>query len=143
MKWLTKSGKVKDIKGIHQYKVDWDDDQGSRFSEEVLDLLHPYWKGHIVFAELPVVGGTKGMRYDYVNVTRKIIIETDGRQHGAFVKHFHGHPLNYGSQIGRDLLKDELAEKNGFHMVRIKPSDLPALRADIKEWFLKTHDITL
>ncbi len=146
MKWKTPSGRLKDIKGVHQYLVDWTAKQGSEFSREVLGLLEPYWRGHIVFAELPipVIGGVKGMRYDFVNQTRRIIVETDGAQHSQMSEFFHqGSRLNYQAQIRRDLLKDDLAEKNGFRMVRIKPDDLPKLRVSIKAWFRATHDITL
>ena len=84
------------------------------------------------------------MRYDFVNLTKKVIVETDGRQHDAFNKHFHGNSrANYQAQIKRDLLKDALAEKNGFKMVRIKPGDLPKIRVSIKAWFRATYDITL
>lgn len=142
MKWKTRSGKLKDIKGVHNYLVDWTAKQGSEFSREVLDLLYPFWKGDIVFAELPVAGTR--MRYDFVNITRKIIVETDGEQHGAYNKHMHnGSIWNYQSQITRDMDKDHLAEINGFRMVRIKPDDLPKLRVSIKAWFKAYHDITL
>ncbi len=144
MKWKTKSGRLKDIKAVHTYLVDWTAKQGSIFSTEVLELLQPYWRRDIVFAELPVVGGAKGMRYDFVNQTKRIIVETDGQQHHTFNNHFHqGSQFNYRSQIIRDLLKDELAEMNGFQMVRIKPEDLPKLRVSIKAWFKAVYDITL
>lgn len=142
MKWKTASGKLKDIKGVHQYLVDWTAKQGSEFSAEVLELLMPYWKGNIVFAELPVAGTR--MRYDFVNLSRKIIVETDGEQHDAYNKHMHkGNPFNYRDQIVRDSEKNHLAEINGFKMVRIKPGDLPKLRVSIKAWFKAYHDISL
>jgi hypothetical protein len=142
MKWKTASGKLKDIKGVHNYLVDWTAKQGSEFSTEVLGLLQPYWGKDIVFAELPVAGSK--MRYDFVNQTKKIIVETDGQQHGSYNKHMHqGSVWNYQAQVTRDLDKDALAEKNGFRMVRIKPEDLPKLRVSIKAWFKAYHDITL
>ena len=138
MKFVTPSGKFKDIP-VGKYRVDFDGDQGSQFSEEVLDFLYPYWKTDYVYAEVPVAG-TK-MRYDYVNLTKRIIVETDGEQHDEFVKHFHGTiPVaKYLKQIKNDLLKDQMAEHNGFKMVRIKPGDLPLTKA----WFAKHYDITL
>jgi hypothetical protein len=137
MKQITKTGKVKNVKTT-PYLVDWDGEQGSKFSEEVLDFLYKYWKNDVVLAEWPVVG-TK-MRYDYVNLSKKIVCETDGEQHDD--------PLNFrnrGSsavwlaQIKRDILKDEIAELNGFKMVRIKPKDLPLT----KEFFKQQFDIDL
>lgn len=141
MKWLTPTGRPKDIRGIHLYKVDWEGDQGSLFSEEVLDLLYPYWKHDIVFAELPVAGTR--LRYDYVNLSKKIICECDGKQHDLYSAFMHGNPEKYKTQIKNDLLKDKAAEVNKFKMVRIKPAHLPLLRVNIKDWFLKTHNITL
>ena len=143
MKWKTKSGRLKNIPGIHTYMVDWTGKQGSQFSQEVLELMEPYWRHDIVFAELPVAGPGR-MRYDFVNLTKKIILETDGRQHDVFNNHFHqGSRINYQAQIKRDLDKDYLAELNGFKMVRIKPDDLPKLRISVKAWFRATYGIIL
>lgn len=137
MEWKTATGKIKNIP-MHKYLVDWDGDQGSAFSEDVLDFLHTYWKNDIVCAEVPVAG-TK-MRYDYVNVSKKIICETDGAQHDKFISgHFHRTREDYKAQIKRDMLKDELAQKNGFKMIRIKPTDLPLT----KEWLEETFEIKL
>lgn len=141
MKWLTPTGRFKDIKHIHTYRVDWEGDQGSDYAAEILDLLYPYWKFDIVYAELPVVGTR--LRYDYVNVSKRIICECDGAQHDDFNKHFHGHRERYKRQIKNDILKDSAAEKNGYKMVRIKPYDLPKIREDIKGWFLEMFNITL
>lgn len=137
MKWKTLSGHIKDIP-MHKYLVDWDADQGSEFSASVLEFLEPYWKHDIVCAEIPVAGTR--MRYDFVNVSKKLICETDGAQHDKFMAgHFHRTREDYKAQIKRDMLKDTLAQKNGFKMMRIKPTDLPLT----KEWFFKTFEVTL
>lgn len=142
MKWKTPNGKIRDIKGIHTYLVDWTASQGSEFSTEVLELLEPYWRHDMVFAELPVAGTR--LRYDFVNLSKRIICETDGIQHSCFSEHFHsGSREKYKLQIKNDLLKDRAAETNGFQMVRIKPADLPKLRVSPKAWFKAYHDITL
>ena len=137
MKWKTLHGKVKEIPTAC-YRVDWDGEHGSRFSKSVLEFLRPYWQNHVVLAEYPVAGGN--MRFDFVNITRRIVIETDGIQHDQYNAHFHrGSEHVYKDQIKRDLKKDDIARLNGFTMVRIKPSDLPLT----KEWLEKTFDITL
>lgn len=137
MKWKTATNKIKDIP-MHKYLVDWDADQGSMFSEDVLAFFHAYWKNDIVCAEVPVAG-TK-MRYDFVNVSKKVICETDGAQHDQYISgHFHRNREDYKKQIKRDILKDELAQKNGFKMIRIKPADLPLT----KEWVESTFQIRL
>lgn len=138
MKWKTISGKLKDV-NMGNHLIDWDDDQDSKFSKEVADFLHPYWKYDVVCVQVPVAGREK-MTYDYVNVSKKIIMEVDGSQHQSFNKHFHGDcRAKYRAQIDRDLLKDKLAEKNGFTMIRIRPEDLPLT----KEWVEETWEITL
>lgn len=141
MKWLTPTGRPKDIRNIYQYRVDWEGEQGSDYAAEILDLLYPYWKHDIVFSELPVVGTR--LRYDYVNTSKRIICECDGKQHDDFSTHFHGHREQYKKQIKNDILKDSAAERNGYKMVRVKTYDLPKLREDIKKWFLDVYDITL
>lgn len=137
MKWKKQSGKLVDIP-VHRYLVDFDADQGSEFSANVLDFFYPFWKHDIVAAELPVAG-TK-LRYDFVNITKRLIVETDGIAHLSPKSHFHqGSRAKWLSQVKRDLLKDQLAEKNGFKMLRIRPDHLPLT----KEWVESTFDITL
>ncbi len=142
MKWKTKSGRLKDIP-VHRYLIDWSADKfDSEFSTEVIRLLEPYWRHDLVVVQLPVAGSR--MSYDYVNLSKRIICEADGEQHGRYNSWMHqGSRLNYQAQIKRDLDKDALAELNGFTMVRIKPDDLPKLRVSVKAWFKATHDITL
>lgn len=138
MTFKTPTGRLKDIPHINSYRVDWDADQGSDFSTDVLSFLEPYWKHDIVFAELPVAGTR--MRYDFVNLTKKVVVETDGEQHddpAAF--HNRGSKAIWLAQIKRDELKNRGAAMNGFKMVRIKPDDLPLT----KKWFLDTYDIAL
>lgn len=142
MKFKTRTGRVKDIP-IHRYLIDWTAKKyDSEFSTEVIRLLEPYWRRDIILTQVPVAGTR--MSYDFVNITKKIVLENDGEQHGRYNSFMHnGSPLNYGAQITRDLDKDALAELNGFQMVRIKPEDLPKLRVSIKNWFRATYDITL
>jgi len=138
MKFITPTGRFKDIP-VHKYRVDFDAEQGSEFSASVLDFFYPYWKHDIVCAELPVAGRDK-MRYDFVNLSKKIILETDGIAHLDPKSHFHkGSPAKWLSQIKRDDLKNQMAKRNGFTMIRIEPDDLPLT----KEWVEETYSITL
>lgn len=137
MKWITLRGRVVDVPTA-KYRVDWDGDQGSRFSKAVLDWIKPYWEKDAVLAEWPVPGGNR-MRFDFVNINKRLIVETDGKQHDQYSDHFHGSQSAYRAQMGRDLKKDEVALLNQFTMIRIKPEDLPLT----KEWLEKTFDITL
>ncbi len=137
MKFITPTGRLKDIP-VHQYRVDFDADQGSEFSAGVLDFFYPYWKAHVVLAELPVAG-TK-MRYDFVNLDRRLILETDGVAHFDPKSHFHGgSPAKWLAQIKRDELKNRMAQVNGFTMIRIQPDNLPLT----KKWVEETFQIVL
>ena len=142
MKFKTPTGRFKEI-NIASYRVDFDGEQGSDFAAEVLDRLYPYWKYDIVVAEFPVAGRDK-MRYDYVNLSRKVVVECDGVQHDdPLAYHNRGSKAVWLAQIKRDDLKNRMAAANGWTMVRIKPGDMPKLRDDIKGWFLEMYDITL
>lgn len=136
MKQKTITGRLKDIPTT-PYLVDFADDQGSQFSADVLDFLYPYWKHDVILAEWPVAGTR--LRYDFVNLSKKIVVETDGIQHTQFSDHFHGSRAKYLHQIKNDLLKDRIAEINGFKMVRINPDDLPLT----KDFFKHQFDIDL
>lgn len=137
MKQKTITGRVKEMPTA-PYIVDWDGEQGSQFSADILDFLYPYWKHDVVLAEWGVPGTR--MRYDYVNLSRRVICECDGLQHDQFSEHWHkGSRTNYLAQIKRDLLKEKVAEINGFKLIRIKPSDLPLT----KEFFKRQFDIEL
>lgn len=137
MKWKTPTGRLKDIP-MHHYLVDWMADQDSQFSAEVLEFFRPYWRHDVVCAQVPVAGNR--MSYDYVNVTKRIIVEADGIQHDNPNSHFHGGSnAKWLGQIKRDHLKNDLAAKNGFTMIRIKPDDMPLSR----RWVESTFGVTL
>lgn len=141
MKFKTPTGRFKDVNVAH-YRVDFDGEQGSDFSAEVLDLLYPYIKYDVVLAEFPVVGTR--LRYDYIDLNRKLAIECDGVQHDdPLAYHNRGSKAVWLAQIKRDDLKNRMAEANGWTMVRIKPDDMPALRKDIKKWFWDTYEVNL
>ena len=136
MKFKTLTGKIRDV-SISKYRINWENDFPSNFAGEVADFLYEFWKNDVVLVEFPLAGTR--MRYDMVNLTKRIIVEQDGRQHDSFVPYFHGNRLNYLAQIRRDLGKDKFAELNGFKMVRIKPSDLPLTA----KFFYEKYDIIL
>ncbi len=136
MRFKTLSGRTKEI-NISPYRIDWDGDFPSNFAADIADFLYPYWKHDVVLTELEVAGTR--MRYDMVNLSKRIVVEGDGRQHDAYVPHFHGSRMGFLAQIKRDLLKDKIAEMNGFTLIRIKPSDLPLT----KDFFKRQFDIDL
>ena len=119
---------LKDIKGnlrkkyVQKYKIKWDGKSRSKFQRRVKQFLKPYWFSSIVFEEFPVYGTR--LKVDIINLTKKIAVEAQGRQHEEFVKHFHGTKANLLNSMRRDGEKREWLEYNGFQLVEIYEKDI-------------------
>ncbi|NJO61255.1 MAG: hypothetical protein HC836_24280 [Richelia sp. RM2_1_2] len=82
--------------------------------------------------EMPLVGTR--MKLDLVNITRKIIIETCGKQHEKYVPFFHkNNEQELLKQMKRDLSKSKWAEINGFSYIEIYERDLPLKKEFFEE----------
>lgn len=127
MRFQTLTGKLV-YKNLNPYRVDWDKPCRSKFQKLVKDFFRDYWHNYICFEEMPMVGTR--LRFDLVNATKKIIIESNGSQHDEFNPFFHKTRMNYFFSIQRDQRKREWAEKNGFELVEILESDLPKLSVE-------------
>jgi hypothetical protein len=120
------------------YAVDWGGDCRSKFQKQVKVWLHPYWKMDICLEEMPVPGTRYS--FDLVNLSKMIIVETNGIQHSQYNSFFHGkNRFNFHEQIVRDEAKREWSVANGFTLVEIEPTDLPLTR----EFFFKNYGIQL
>lgn len=129
--FFTLARRKKRIPNIEKYRLDFDDRSLSKFQFAVKQFLRPYWRNHVLYEELPVVGTR--MRIDIYDATRKIAIECDGNQHIGFNEHFHrGNRNVYLGQIIRDEKKDEWCVINGITLVRIYENDVNDLS---REWF--------
>ena len=58
--------------------------------------------------------------FDIVLPDKKVIIEYDGRQHYEHVKFFHKTKKAFHDAQKRDKVKERLAKKHGFTVVRIR-----------------------
>jgi len=67
--------------------------------------------------EMPLVGTL--MKFDLVNISKKIVCEVMGSQHTKFNKHFHGTKNKFLGQVKRDLKKHEWCELNDFRLVEV------------------------
>lgn len=134
MRLYSVSGKLIS-KNVAKYRIKWDDKSRSNIQFEVKQFLKKYWFSHIVYEEFPVYGSR--MKVDFVNATRKIAVEVNGAQHGAFNKFFHNNSRSkYLSSIRRDYEKYEWLIKNNFQVLEIEDSDLKTLSPSyIKERF--------
>jgi hypothetical protein len=136
MRFKTLSGKLV-YKNISKYRTVWDSDEKSKFQTEVKQFLYPFWKSHLVYSELPLVGTR--MTFDLYNSSSQIIIEVQGEQHRSYIQHFAGNRIGYLNQIKRDMQKVKFCEINDIKFVEVFPDDLPLT----KEWFLEKYDIYL
>jgi hypothetical protein len=115
------NGREKPIRNLHRLKVSWSGDSRSKFQKKVKDLLYPYWKYDLVYEEFPIPSSR--MSIDFYNHTKKIAIEVQGKQHIAYVEHFHKSKANFLRQIKRDFKKIKFCEINGIRLIEIYPDD--------------------
>ena len=121
-------------KSVGKKRIKWKGKSRSKLQLKVKNFLQPYWKNHIVFEEFPVYGTR--MSVDFLNATKKIAIEVNGKQHSEYVKFFHGSRLDYYKSISRDVNKAEWLEKNGFELLELEEKDVKNLSIDyLKEEF--------
>ena len=118
MTFLDLKGRKKTLKNSKKYLVNWHGETRSKGQTALKKFLYPFWKDDMVLEEMPLVGSL--MRFDIINLTRKIAVEFDGRAHHEFVKHFHGSRTSkFLGQIKRDMKKHEFAELNGYELIEI------------------------
>jgi hypothetical protein len=121
-----------------RYRVKWDGDTRSKFQTQVKRWMRPYWQYDVCLEEMPVVGTR--LRCDLVNLTRKIIIETSGKQHNEYNKHFHQKSRQkFHEQIRRDEVKREWAKQNSFTFIEIFVEDMPLT----EKFFFEKYGIEL
>lgn len=122
---------LKDIHGktvkrnFLKYKVDWNKKCRSNFQFEIKQFLKTFWMNHVVYEEMPVPGSR--MTIDLFNMTKRIAVEIDGKQHDEYSEFFHGSRSKYRQQIIRDVTKEEFCQSNNFELLRIIPEDVPYL----------------
>lgn len=121
MKFLDKSGKIRNLKKPRTYIINWEKPSRSKFQTSVKNFLFPYWKHHVVFEEFRIVGSRLSL--DFYNASKKIAIEVQGHQHIKFVKHFHRDRRQYLNQLKRDQTKLDFCERNDILLVEIYPED--------------------
>ena len=134
MKFKSLNGKIKDLP-IHKWLIRWEGDSLSKFQKECKTFFYPYWKYDIVCEEFKV----GRMSLDFVNVSKRIAVESQGRQHFQYVKFLSGTRVGYLNQLKRDMKKETFCKLNGLKLIEIFPTDLPLT----KEWVEKTFEITL
>ena len=125
-------------KTVTNYIIDWDKKSKSQFQFNVKQFLRPLWCHQICFEEFPVYGTLQ--RVDFLNATKKIAIEVNGRQHTEYVEHFHKNKANYLKSIKRDWIKTEWLESNDYQLIEIEQKDMAKISVD---WITEEFDIDI
>lgn len=103
--------------------IDWEKPStASNIQNECKKVLALYWCTDVV-AEEQLLPGTK-LRLDFVNFSKKIIVEVQGEQHSKFNKFFHNNSiLNFAKSLQRDEKKREFADLNGLTFIEVKTTE--------------------
>lgn len=113
-------------KPVSQYLINWDGKSRSNIQFLTKQFLKKYWRTNIVYEEFPVYGTL--MKVDILNVTKRIAVEVNGKQHDSFNKFFHaGSRSKYLESIKRDVAKRAWLEKNDFLVVEIEEDEVKSL----------------
>jgi hypothetical protein len=117
-----KSDKVVTL-NTRRYAIDWNNDGNSSLEVRFRELIYPYWKNSIVLFQ-PTIPGSQ-LKLDFLNVNKKLAVETDGSQHNTFNKFFHNNSRNtYLLSIRNDTKKEQWLERNGITLLRLTKEDL-------------------
>ena len=134
MRLYSTSGRLVN-KNVNKYLIDWEKKSRSKIQFKVKQFLKEYWENHIVYEEFPVYGTR--MKVDFLNATKKIAIEVNGKQHSSFNKFFHGNSRQkYLQSIKRDHKKFEWLQSNDFEVIEVEQDEVPLLSYEfVKEKF--------
>jgi very-short-patch-repair endonuclease len=124
LKILDLYGRPKNI-GAKKYKIDWYGKSPSKGQFSTKQFLKQFWYNDIVFEEFVIPSSR--LRVDFLNYTKKIAVEFDGKQHSEFVEHFHKNRSKFLKSFNRDVQKEEWIKKNNFSLIQIVEDDLKFL----------------
>lgn len=111
-----------------KYSIKWDNPSRSIAQFNTKQFFKNYWLTDVVCEEFKIPGSK--LRIDLINFTKKIVVETSGRQHEKFVKFFHKNRVGFLKSIKRDFKKINWIESNGFTFLEIYDSEVKDLSAD-------------
>lgn len=112
---------------ITKFKIDWDK-KISKPQKQVKDFLYPDWRYDLVLEEF-LIPGSK-LRFDLVNITKKICVEVSPRQHFKFNEFLHKNESNFLESIKRDDNKRNWCIQNEYRFVEITEEELKDLKQE-------------
>ena len=122
MKWITANGSIRPL-SEKKYSIKWDSESLSLFQFNVKQFFKKYWIEDLVGEEV-LIPQTR-LRVDIVNFSRKIAVEVNGLFHVEYTPYFQNSIEDFESQVYRDVLKENLLEKNGFEVIEIYEKNMP------------------
>lgn len=126
-------------KNVNKYRIKWDGKSRSKIQFHVKQFLKVYWMAQECFEEFPVYGTL--LKVDILNLTKKIAIEVNGKQHSGFNKFFHNNSREvYLNSIKRDWKKFEWLQKNDFQIIEIEEDEVEGIS---KEFIQKKFSIEI
>ena len=138
MRLLDVNGRLVN-QNVARYLIKWDGKCRSKIQFRVKQFLKPYWQPHIVYEEFPCFGSL--LKVDILNITMKIAVEVNGKQHETFNSFFHkGNPANYHRGFVNDVKKYEWLKRNGFLLVEIAEDEVPHISRD---FFIEKFGVSL
>jgi len=102
--------------------IDWNGKSLSKLQKDCKSVLANFW-GNDIVAEEQNVPSSK-MHFDFVNFSKKIVVECNGGQHYKFNKHFHNKNIfNFVASKARDEKKKKFAETNSFQFIEVQTAE--------------------
>lgn len=137
--------KIKTIDGrpftqnISKYLVKWDGPSLSKVQFSTKQFLKNFWSTHLVTEEQTIPASR--LRCDFLNYTKMIAVEVDGKFHNDFSIFHHGHKNGFLDSVRRDLKKENWIENiMGFTLIRIGEDDVKKLT---RQWIIDNYNLDL
>jgi len=115
--------KIKLLNGRESYwtnkGIDWNAPSRSKLQTGCKLVLMQHWITDKVGEEVRVPGNK--LYFDFVNFSKKIIVEVDGKQHRKFTPFFHKNNIHqFVGSMKRDDTKQRFADINEWMMLRVQ-----------------------
>lgn len=130
-------GGVADV-NVFKYKLNWDKIEGSGPEKKVLNFLKKYWKNDFCLVQFRIPRTL--MRCDFINITKKIAIETSPGATHDFSPFFHKSKVVFGQRLKKELEKEQFLLNNSFKYIELGDEELANLSAKM---FKEKFDIDL
>lgn len=139
MKFQKLDGRVVNV-NVFKWRVDWDRIVSAP-QFKIKSILKPYWINDLVLEEAIFLGR---MRFDLININKRIACEISPKSSHSYNKFFHrGSKLNFLSALKREIQKEKWLVLNNFRLVEVFDEDVACIKSNAVKWFKDKYDITL